>query len=80
MQGFDKIVDSIVHMAKIQLLPIVKESPTQDKVYKQVKKGGSTSDGLFTEIQLAEWLNISRTSLAKAIQELLKEGLLVCMP
>ncbi|WP_185113115.1 GntR family transcriptional regulator [Peribacillus simplex] len=49
-------------------------------MYKQVKKGGSTSDGLFTEIQLAEWLNISRTSLAKAIQELLKEGLLVCMP
>ncbi|PJN86596.1 hypothetical protein [Bacillus sp. mrc49] len=55
-------------MAKIQLYPIGKESPTQYKVYKQVKKGGSTGDGLFTEIQLAEWLNISRTSLAKAIR------------
>ncbi|WP_341302164.1 GntR family transcriptional regulator [Lysinibacillus sp. FSL H8-0500] len=71
-------------MEEVQLKPIAKEKTTQDKVYKQIKKailfGGITSDEIFTEVQLAETLNTSRTPVRAAIQDLVKEGLLVAIP
>ncbi|MCM3766365.1 GntR family transcriptional regulator [Neobacillus niacini] len=71
-------------MEKIQLKPIEKETTTQDKVYTQIKKsilfGGFSSDEIFTEVQLAEILNTSRTPVRAAIQDLVKEGLLVWIP
>ncbi|WP_182916919.1 GntR family transcriptional regulator [Bacillus sp. PK3_68] len=71
-------------MEGIQLKPIEKEKTTQDKVYKQIKKailfGGITSNEIFTEVQLAETLNTSRTPVRAAIQDLVKEGLLVSIP
>ncbi|MGR6342299.1 GntR family transcriptional regulator [Priestia megaterium] len=71
-------------MESIQLKPIEKEKTTQDKVYKEIKKailfGGITSDEIFTEVQLAERLNTSRTPVRAAIQDLVKEGLLISIP
>ncbi len=71
-------------MEGAHLKPIEKEKTTQDKVYKQIKKailfGGITSDEIFTEVQLAESLNTSRTPVRAAIQDLVKEGLLVSIP
>ncbi|MEK4029778.1 GntR family transcriptional regulator [Pseudobacillus sp. FSL P4-0506] len=71
-------------MEGVQLKPIAKEKTTQDKVYKQIKKailfGGITSEEIFTEVQLAETLNTSRTPVRAAIQDLVKEGLLVSIP
>ncbi|RJS58802.1 hypothetical protein CJ483_00870 [Bacillus sp. PK3_68] len=73
-----------INMEGIQLKPIEKEKTTQDKVYKQIKKailfGGITSNEIFTEVQLAETLNTSRTPVRAAIQDLVKEGLLVSIP
>ncbi|WP_326152127.1 GntR family transcriptional regulator [Peribacillus simplex] len=69
---------------RIQLKPIEKERTTQDKIYKQIKKailfGGIASDEIFTEVQLAERLNTSRTPVRAAIQDLVKDGLLVSIP
>ncbi|MFB3160139.1 GntR family transcriptional regulator [Neobacillus sp. 179-J 1A1 HS] len=66
------------------LKPIKKEITTQDKVYKQIKNailfGGISSDEIFTEVQLAETLNTSRTPVRAALQDLVKEGLLVSIP
>ncbi|MEH7252556.1 GntR family transcriptional regulator [Neobacillus niacini] len=71
-------------MEEIQLKPIQKETTTQDKVYNQIKKsilfGGFSRDEIFTEVQLAEILNTSRTPVRAAIQDLVKEGLLVWIP
>ncbi|WP_285767775.1 GntR family transcriptional regulator [Peribacillus sp. SI8-4] len=71
-------------MAGIQLKPIERERTTQDKVYQQIKKailfGGITSDEIVTEVQLAERLTTSRTPVRAAIQDLVKEGLLVSIP
>lgn len=68
-------------MSGINLKPIVKEQTTQDKVYKQIKKailnGQITSNEMFTEVQLAESLNTSRTPVRAALQDLIKEGLIV---
>lgn len=73
-----------IDMEGVQLKPIAKEKTTQDKVYKQIKKailfGGITSEEIFTEVQLAETLNTSRTPVRAAIQDLVKEGLLVSIP
>lgn len=66
------------------LKPIEKDGTTQDKVYKQIKEailyGGITSEEIFTEVQLAEMLQTSRTPVRAAIQDLVKEGLLVSIP
>jgi DNA-binding GntR family transcriptional regulator len=66
------------------LKPIKKEITTQDKVYKQIKNailfGGISSDEIFTEVQLAETLDTSRTPVRAALQDLVKEGLLVSIP
>lgn len=71
-------------MEFIQLKPIKKEKTTQDKVYKQLKQailsGGIPSNEFFTEVQLAETLDTSRTPVRAAIQDLVKEGLLVAIP
>ncbi|MED4203320.1 GntR family transcriptional regulator [Neobacillus mesonae] len=71
-------------MENIQLKPIKKEQTTQDKVYHQMKRailfGGFPSDEIFTEVQLADQLNTSRTPVRAAIQDLVKEGLLVWIP
>ncbi|WHY67701.1 GntR family transcriptional regulator [Neobacillus sp. SuZ13] len=71
-------------MEKIQLKPIQKETTTQDKVYNQIKKailfGGFSRDEIITEVQMAEKLNTSRTPVRAAIQDLVKEGLLVWIP
>lgn len=73
-----------INMEGIQLKPIEKEKTTQDKVYNQIKKailfGGISTDEIFTEVQLAESLNTSRTPVRAAIQDLVKEGLLVSIP
>jgi len=71
-------------MEGVQLKPIKKDKTTQDKVYNQIKRailfGGFPSDEIFTEIQLADQLNTSRTPVRAAIQDLVKEGLLVWIP
>ncbi|MEH7548819.1 MULTISPECIES: GntR family transcriptional regulator [Bacillaceae] len=71
-------------MEGVNLKPIKKENTTQDKVYKQIQKailfGGISSDEIFTEVQLAEMLNTSRTPVRAALQDLVKEGLLVSIP
>lgn len=71
-------------MDLIQLKPIKKEKTTQDKVYKQLKQailsGGIPSNEIFTEVQLAQTLDTSRTPVRAAIQDLVKEGLLVSIP
>lgn len=71
-------------MDVVSLKPIKKEITTQDKVYKQIKKailfGGISQDEIFTEVQLAETLNTSRTPVRAALQDLVKEGLLVSIP
>ncbi|MFP5108205.1 GntR family transcriptional regulator [Neobacillus sp. C211] len=71
-------------MDVVSLKPIKKERTTQDKVYKQIKKailfGGFSQDEIFTEVQLAETLNTSRTPVRAALQDLVKEGLLVSIP
>jgi len=71
-------------MEGVSLKPIKKENTTQDKVYKQIQKailfGGISSDEIFTEVQLAEMLNTSRTPVRAALQDLVKEGLLVSIP
>ncbi|MDQ0219560.1 GntR family transcriptional regulator [Peribacillus cavernae] len=70
-------------MEEIRLKPI-KQLTTQDIVYKQVKEailnGVIASEEIFTEVQLAETLNTSRTPVRGAIQNLVKEGLLVSIP
>ncbi|MGG2076105.1 hypothetical protein AB1J28_22625 [Lysinibacillus irui] len=68
-------------MEGAQLKPIEKEKTTQDKVYKEIKKailyGGITSDEIFTEVQLAEKLNTSRTP-GKSCSSRLDKGRLTC--
>jgi len=70
-------------MEGMKLKPI-KEKTTQDMVYKLVMEailsGGISNEEIFTEVQLAESLNTSRTPVRGAIQDLVKEGLLVSIP
>lgn len=68
-------------MSGINLKPISKSMTTQDKVYKQIKRailnGQIASSDTFTEVQLAESLDTSRTPVRGALQDLIKEGLIV---
>jgi DNA-binding GntR family transcriptional regulator len=70
-------------MERIKLEPI-KEKTTQEIVYRQVMEailnGDISSEEIFTEVQLAELLNTSRTPVRGAVQDLVKEGLLVPIP
>ena len=69
---------------KLNLNPIVKEETTKERAYKEIKsailKGYISSDEVFTEVQLAESLNTSRTPIREAVQDLIKEGLLIATP
>lgn len=71
-------------LAKFNLKPIKKSATTKERVYSEIKNvilnGQLSQDVIFTEVQLAESLNTSRTPVREALQELLKEGLIVSMP
>lgn len=70
-------------MSKIELNPINKLT-TQERVYKEIKKsilnGNISSRAIFTEGQLAESLETSRTPVRAALQDLTNEGLIVTIP
>lgn len=71
-------------MSDLNLKPIVREQTTQEKVYERLKKsilnGEITEDAIFTEVQLAELLDTSRTPVRAALQDLMNEGLVVSVP
>lgn len=70
-------------MAGFHLKPIEKET-TKEKVYHQIKQvvlnGQLSANEIFTEVKMAEHLNTSRTPVREALQDLIKEGLLVTVP
>ncbi|RNB84632.1 GntR family transcriptional regulator [Brevibacillus fluminis] len=70
-------------MAGFHLKPIEKET-TKEKVYHQIKQvvlnGQLSANEIFTEVKMAEHLNTSRTPVREALQDLLKEGLLITVP
>ncbi|UFJ41394.1 GntR family transcriptional regulator [Brevibacillus humidisoli] len=71
-------------MPKYNLKPIVKEETTKERAYKEIKSailnGYISYDEIFTEVQLAESLNTSRTPIREAVQDLIKEGLVIAIP
>lgn len=71
-------------MSKFNLKPILKDTTTKEKVYHQIKdvilNGQISSEDIFTEVKLAEYLNTSRTPVREALQDLLKEGLIISVP
>jgi DNA-binding GntR family transcriptional regulator len=71
-------------MANFGIQPIVKEETTKERAYKTIKnsilKGQIPENEIFTEVQLAEMLNTSRTPVREAILDLSKEGLIVAIP
>lgn len=77
-------MNEVDYMSRLELQPISKELTTQEKAYEQIKKsilsGNIPSKAIFTEVQLAETLNISRTPVRAALQDLLNEGLITLVP
>lgn len=71
-------------MSTFHLKPIRSKVTAKQKVYKEIKKiifhGGLTPEDVFTEVKLAKRLNTSRTPIREALQDLVKEGLLVPIP
>jgi len=71
-------------MDKFNLKPIDKPSTTKERAYIQIKNvilsGDIPSEQIFTEVKLAELLNTSRTPVREALQDLIKEGLVVTIP
>lgn len=71
-------------MKELNLRPIIREETTKDRVYREIKEailtGKIPSDIIFTEARLSELLNTSRTPVREAVQDLLKEGLVVTIP
>ncbi len=71
-------------MTKFNFQPIMKEETTKERVYKQIKSailyGQISNNEIFTEVQLAESLNTSRTPVREALLDLTKEGLVVTIP
>ncbi|WP_142248005.1 GntR family transcriptional regulator [Alkalihalobacterium alkalinitrilicum] len=71
-------------MTGFNLKPIEKEDTTKDKIYNQVKyailNGKIDIQDSFTEVQLAASLNTSRTPVRAALQDLVKERLIVSIP
>jgi len=71
-------------MTKFNFQPIMKEETTKERVYKQIKSailyGEISNNEIFTEVQLAESLNTSRTPVREALLDLAKEGLVVNIP
>lgn len=68
---------------KFNLKPVRTET-TKDLVYKEIKNailnGHISYNEIFTEVQLAELLNTSRTPVREAVQDLIKDGLIVPVP
>lgn len=71
-------------MTPFNLKPIVREETTKERVYREIKSGilnGMIPPGeIFTEVKMAELLNISRTPVREALQDLIKEGLVIAIP
>jgi len=71
-------------MNSFNLKPIVREETTKERVYKEIKRailnGMIPSGEIFTEVKMAELLNISRTPVREALQDLIKEGLVITIP
>ncbi|NHN33426.1 GntR family transcriptional regulator [Paenibacillus agricola] len=71
-------------ISKFNLQPITKSSTTKERAYNEIKhvilNGYISSDEIFTEVQLAEFLKTSRTPVREALQDLIKEGLIVSIP
>ncbi|KIL40077.1 hypothetical protein SD70_16310 [Gordoniibacillus kamchatkensis] len=69
---------------KFNMKPITKNSTTKERVYHEIKKvilnGYITSEEIFTEVQLAESLQTSRTPVREALLDLIKEGLVITVP
>ncbi|WP_134700762.1 GntR family transcriptional regulator [Ammoniphilus sp. YIM 78166] len=70
-------------MSKFSIEPIINET-TKERVYRQIKNavlhGQIPGNEIFTEVQLAEMLNTSRTPVREAILDLSKEGLITTVP
>ncbi|SDI05533.1 GntR family transcriptional regulator [Alteribacillus bidgolensis] len=71
-------------MGDLRLSPIVKEETTKERVYRQIKEailsGQIPQNTTFTEVQLANLLNTSRTPVRESVQDLQKEGLIISIP
>lgn len=71
-------------MKRFNLTPIVREETTKERAYKEIKtailNGAIPPDEIFTEVKLAESLNTSRTPVREAVQDLIKEGLIITIP
>lgn len=71
-------------MPSFNLKPIDKQITTKERAYNEIKdvilNGYISSEEIFTEVKLAELLNTSRTPVREALQDLLKEGLIVTIP
>ncbi|SHE69203.1 transcriptional regulator, GntR family [Seinonella peptonophila] len=71
-------------MSDLNLQPIEKEETTKERAYKRVKEailsGKLSYESLFTEVGMAKTLQISRTPVREALQELQKEGLIIAVP
>lgn len=69
---------------KFNMNPIVKPTTTKERAYNEIKKvilnGYISSKEIFTEVQLADSLNTSRTPVREALLDLMKEGLIVSIP
>lgn len=69
---------------KFNLKPVGRIETTKELVYREIKNailnGHISYNEIFTEVQLAELLNTSRTPIREAVQDLIKEGLIVSVP
>ncbi|WP_282940065.1 GntR family transcriptional regulator [Paenibacillus sp. RC67] len=69
---------------KFNMNPIVKHTTTKERAYNEIKKvilnGYISSKEIFTEVQLANSLNTSRTPVREALLDLMKEGLITSIP
>ncbi|WP_051620897.1 GntR family transcriptional regulator [Paenibacillus sp. UNC451MF] len=69
---------------KFNMNPIVKHTTTKERAYNEIKKvilnGYISSKEIFTEVQLADSLNTSRTPVREALLDLMKEGLITSIP
>ncbi|MFC7394006.1 GntR family transcriptional regulator [Scopulibacillus cellulosilyticus] len=71
-------------MSRLNVGPAVKKDTIQELTYKQLKKAILTEqlspDLFYTETDLAEALQISRTPVREAVKELIGAGLLISVP
>lgn len=71
-------------LSKLNIRPVSRKRTTKEIVYNELKdailNGHLKKDTVFTETQLAESLNTSRTPVREAVSDLMKDGLLVSVP